>query len=222
MEPNFNINAFPFNIDEINKEKYYNSLINNITLENLNNINNVNISDDLTYSPLEPIHQEREIELNLGTFEQKVEKKILPATMTLFRESEITCNQDASDKKDPGIVAFQFQKINTHENKSIETFTQIVKLSEMHKYCDITDYLCLPQSHVAKILKMRPSTFSKRWKEATRGRCWPYRTLTKINNEIELILNNIVGENISAETDELLRELLEKKKKILVPVRIRI
>jgi DNA-binding transcriptional regulator YiaG len=40
------------------------------------------------------------------------------------------------------------------------------------KFVDISEYLNLPQSKVAKTLGIPSSTLSKRWKEAARARKW--------------------------------------------------
>jgi hypothetical protein len=84
------------------------------------------------------------------------------------------------------------------------------------KFVDISEYLNLPQSKVAKTLGIPSSTLSKRWKEAARARKWclisshcalvrdrvdalchvlpnprPWRTVCKIDKEIMALLHNI-------------------------------
>lgn len=58
-------------------------------------------------------------------------------------------------------------------------------------YVDITDYLNMPQSEAAKKLGIPTSTLSKRWKEAVRGRKWPYRMICKLDKEIMTLLHNV-------------------------------
>jgi hypothetical protein len=69
---------------------------------------------------------------------------------------------------------------------------------------DLTPYLMMPQTEVAKQFGIPLSTFSKRWKKAGRGRKWPYRkvmALTKLD-----------------QTPELIR----KRKRLLAPVKMHI
>jgi len=58
-------------------------------------------------------------------------------------------------------------------------------------YVDITEFLCMPQSDAAKRLCIPTSTLSKRWKEAVRGRKWPYRMVCKLDKEIMTLLHNV-------------------------------
>jgi hypothetical protein len=58
-------------------------------------------------------------------------------------------------------------------------------------YVDITEYLNMPQSEAAKKLGIPTSTLSKRWKEAVRGRKWPYRMICKLDKEIMTLLHNV-------------------------------
>lgn len=90
-------------------------------------------------------------------------------------------------------------------------------------YRDISDVLNFPQSQAAKLLKIHPSTLSKRWKEATLNRKWPWRNVNKIDKQVESILNNIdKNYPIPQEIENYLAALLAKRQEQLVPVVIRI
>ena len=97
-------------------------------------------------------------------------------------------------------------------------------LSEsIQQYCDITEFLTLPQNQAAKKLSIPPSTLSKRWKEASRNRKWPWRVVRKIDKEISCLLHNIpTNGSIPEEVEAHLSVLLKKRQEELRPVVIRI
>jgi hypothetical protein len=98
------------------------------------------------------------------------------------------------------------------------------------KYVDITDYLNMPQTRVAKVLGIPSSTLSKRWREAARQRKWPWRTVCKIDKEIMALLHNIPSginfkgtpEQIPGEIQTRLMSLLRQRQEELKPVVIRL
>ena len=59
------------------------------------------------------------------------------------------------------------------------------------RYVDVTELLTMPQQEAAKRLGIPTSTLSKRWKEAVRGRKWPYRAVSKLDKEILTLMHNI-------------------------------
>lgn len=63
--------------------------------------------------------------------------------------------------------------------------------SRPQRLVDISPYLNLPQKEAAKRLGLPVSTLSKRWKDATHDRKWPYRTIAKIDKEVMQILSNV-------------------------------
>lgn len=90
------------------------------------------------------------------------------------------------------------------------------------QYCDITEYLTMPQAEAAKKLSIPPSTLSKRWKEAVRNRKWPWRTVCKVDKEITTLLHNIPpGGSIPEEIEQSLTRLLRQRQEELRPVVIR-
>ena len=93
----------------------------------------------------------------------------------------------------------------------------------VQQYCDITEFLNLPQNQAAKKLRIPPSTLSKRWKEASRNRKWPWRTVRKIDKEITCLLHNVPPTgSIPEGVESHLSVLLKKRQDELRPVVIRI
>merc|ERR1712146_746919 len=60
-----------------------------------------------------------------------------------------------------------------------------------HNYCDITQFLNMPQTQAAKLLGIPTSTLSKRGKESAPTRKWPWRTICKIDKELTSILKDV-------------------------------
>jgi len=95
------------------------------------------------------------------------------------------------------------------------------------KYVDITPYLALPQAEAAKKLSIPTSTLSKRWKEAVRGRKWPYRSVCKLDKEIMTLLHNIphdmdYHDRLPPDIEKDLADLLRRRQEELKPVIIRL
>lgn len=111
------------------------------------------------------------------------------------------------------------------DNRNNFNLTQIIPIiiADNSKYCDITEYLNMPQSQAAKKLGMRTSTFSKRWKVASHNRKWPWRKIRKIDQEINCILRNKIGENFNSDVvEKRFNELIKERQKEMIPVNIRI
>lgn len=103
----------------------------------------------------------------------------------------------------------------------------VASTSTDSKYFDITPYLSLPQSKAAEKLGIPTSTLSKRWKEAVRGRKWPYRSICKLDKEIMTLLHNIShadgdSGNLPPKIERELGELLRRREEELKPVTIRL
>jgi len=111
-------------------------------------------------------------------------------------------------------------------NKSQSDFAenaQIIQYDTFRfEFIDITKFLTMPQNRACKLIHMRPSTFSKRWKEATNGRKWPWRKISKIDKQLECILRNVNLDNIPKETETILVDLLRERQEELRPVAIRL
>jgi len=58
-------------------------------------------------------------------------------------------------------------------------------------YFDITPFITYSQEKAAKKLGIPKSTLSKRWREATCNRKWPYRQLCKVDREIKTLVHNM-------------------------------
>jgi len=75
-------------------------------------------------------------------------------------------------------------------------------------------------------LDMPVSTLSKRWKEAARGRKWPYRTVAKLDKQIMTLLHNIpqgsTPQHLPPEVEASLAVLMRRRQDELRPAIIRI
>eukprot|EP00028_Trichosphaerium_sp_Am-I-7-wt_P014822 CAMPEP_0168508854 /NCGR_PEP_ID=MMETSP0405-20121227/386_1 /TAXON_ID=498012 /ORGANISM="Trichosphaerium sp, Strain Am-I-7 wt" /LENGTH=160 /DNA_ID=CAMNT_0008526117 /DNA_START=90 /DNA_END=572 /DNA_ORIENTATION=+ len=93
-------------------------------------------------------------------------------------------------------------------------------------YVNVNEKLLnLPQKKAASKLGMKASTLSKRWQEASRGRKWPYRLVSKLDKEIMTILHNIPPDEnhkMPKNVSDDLQKLLVQRKKELCPVVIRV
>jgi len=96
-------------------------------------------------------------------------------------------------------------------------------------FVDVTPFLVLSQSDAAKMIGIPSSTLSKRWKEATLNRKWPFRTVQKLDREILTLLRNLESYKfqakdnfVSAAAETALVKLLRMRKEELRQVYIRI
>jgi len=81
-------------------------------------------------------------------------------------------------------------------------------------YFDITPFISLSQEKAAKQLGLPKSTLSKRWREATCNRKWPYRQLCKLDREIKTLVHNIhshAGEDIGPQLQASLASLIKQR-----------
>lgn len=85
---------------------------------------------------------------------------------------------------------------------------------------DITPFLCMPQFQASQLLRIRASTLSKRWKDATNNRKWPFRTLKRLDREITTLLKNIQLDPNSPKLLEQLGRLLRDREEQLTPIKI--
>jgi predicted DNA-binding protein (UPF0251 family) len=141
-------------------------------------------------------------------------------------------------KKAPGTAPIQPQpvpissealKFNPKPNEEI--LGQIIqkKMNEHEEYIDVAPYVTLPQHEAAKKLGIPSSTLSKKWKDATVNRKWPYRALAKIDKEITTLMHNIPRNStdgtpvcMDPELEEQLTSLLKKRQQEARSVIIRL
>jgi len=60
-----------------------------------------------------------------------------------------------------------------------------------NRMLDVSILLGFSQRKAAKILNIPNSTFSKRWRQATNNRKWPYRLVAKLDRTIQTLIQNI-------------------------------
>jgi len=106
-----------------------------------------------------------------------------------------------------------------YQKGSEEIIGQIIqkKMNEPEEYIDVAPYVTLPQHEAAKKLGIPSSTLSKKWKDATVNRKWPYRALAKIDKEITTLMHNIprnpdgTAVAMDPELEDQLSQLLKKR-----------
>lgn len=86
-------------------------------------------------------------------------------------------------------------------------------------YFDISPYFGMSQRAAAKCLEIPSSTLSKRWREATVNRKWPYRDVAFLNKQIEALKT---FKPFDYEVQAEIQELERKKTSILRPIFIRL
>lgn len=91
-------------------------------------------------------------------------------------------------------------------------------------FINVTPYLTLPQHAAAKKMGIPSSTLSKRWKEASCSRKWPFRTVSKLDKEILTLLKNVenASSSLAPHVEETLGILLKRRQEELRTVIIRI
>jgi len=108
------------------------------------------------------------------------------------------------------------------------TSKDLMKVDKEPTYVDVTPYLILPQHEAARRLGIPCSTLSKRWKEASLNRKWPYRIVCKLDKEITTLLKNVENSqttqavSMSPAVEETLALLLRKRQEELRAVVIRL
>jgi len=120
----------------------------------------------------------------------------------------------------------QHQHSDSHDSGNTNNKIVPVPANNGPNYVDITEYLNLPQNEAAKRLGVPTSTLSKRWKEASVNRKWPYRTVCKLDKEIMTLLHNIPqgpgAPPLPPEIEQSLGVLLKKRQAELRTVILRL
>jgi len=107
-------------------------------------------------------------------------------------------------------------KWGEYQKPNEEILGQIIskKMNEKEEYIDVAPFVTFPQHEAARRLGIPSSTLSKKWKDATINRKWPYRALAKIDKEITTIMHNIPKNSdgtLDPELEEQLAVLLRKR-----------
>jgi len=87
---------------------------------------------------------------------------------------------------------------------------------------DVTPYIMMSQEEASKKIGIPSSTLSKRWRESTNNRKWPFRQINKIDREIKNIMGSITSStDISPSQQECLALLLKQRQQEASPVYIK-
>lgn len=148
----------------------------------------------------------------------------IPSTPSNNNNNNVEMKDDSTNHQNNSNNQQQMVSINSNIND--KQITQMKPEGEKENFVDITEYLNLPQIEAAKKLGIPTSTLSKRWKEASVNRKWPYRTVAKLDKEIMTLLHNIPqgpeAPPLPAEIENNLGNLLRKRQDELRTVVIRI
>lgn len=148
---------------------------------------------------------------------------IIPSTPSNNNNNNVEMKDDSNNQQNQNN---QQQMVSLNSNVNDKQITQMKPEGEKENFVDITEYLNLPQIEAAKKLGIPTSTLSKRWKEASVNRKWPYRTVAKLDKEIMTLLHNIPqgpeAPPLPAEIENNLGNLLRKRQDELRTVVIRI
>jgi len=215
---------------------------------NLYNNNNLNLTrEELSLANTRPGDNNNnnfEPQLALTVFNKKNNNNIINTTEPINRTSNINDNNNNNNNlslipKDNNLslIPKDIKYMNNiplqEKNKQEQDDEQEVEEEDSssskaltkaeENYLDITAYLVLPQREAAKRLHMPPSTLSKRWRTATNKRKWPWRTVAKIDKEIQTLLLNVDNEKeLDGSVAKRLSHLLANREKELRPAKIRI
>lgn len=142
-------------------------------------------------------------------------------------------NQQSQQSQQQNNNNQQTQQNNNQNQQQLVTMNQgqskeIVKVEKEPAYVDVTPFLVLPQHEASRRLGVPCSTLSKRWKEASVNRKWPYRIVCKLDKEITTLLKNVensannLSTPLSPAVEENLGLLLKRRQDELRTVVIRI
>jgi len=121
-------------------------------------------------------------------------------------------NVPISQTQQPAVVndqGFNLQPLPLQKTDIIE---QIVSKNAQGEYLDVTPFIRYSQEDAARKLGIPSSTLSKRWRESTMNRKWPFRTLCKLEREIKTLVHNLPrGAPIDPDVANTLAVLLKKR-----------
>jgi hypothetical protein len=131
--------------------------------------------------------------------------------------NEITRKEDNNSPRLPSSNDNDTNPDN-NENNSIPN-KKIRQSNHGRQMVNLSQFGTMPQTEAARSLGIATSSLSKKWKEATNSRKWPFRTIMKIDKEIMALMNNIkAGQPLDAYTEFNLGILLRRRQQELVPV----
>jgi hypothetical protein len=167
--------------------------------------------------------------------QQQIQKQqqLLQVLTTKVTPTSSTTETDSSNKPEPPklenlpMLTQTLAKWGEYQKPHEEVIGQIIQKRSQEKedYIDVSPYVTFPQHEAARRLGIPSSTLSKKWKDATVNRKWPYRALAKIDKEIATIMHNIPKNpdgSLDPEVEQQLAVLLRKRQMEARPVIIRL
>jgi hypothetical protein len=156
--------------------------------------------------------------------QQQIQKQqqLLQVLTTKVTSSSSNPSDDSSMKPEPPklenlpMLTQTLAKWGEYQKPHEEVIGQIIQKRSQEKedYIDVSPYVTFPQHEAARRLGIPSSTLSKKWKDATVNRKWPYRALAKIDKEIATIMHNIPKNpdgSLDPEVEQQLAILLRKR-----------
>jgi len=113
--------------------------------------------------------------------------------------------------------------VNTNSSSPSSSRRGAIRRTRSHDdvFQNVAPYLHLPQHEAAKTLGIPSSTLSKRWKEATNNRKWPFRELAKLDKEIVTLAQNAFHSLHADKLKSALERLVLKRKEVTKEIHIR-
>jgi len=117
------------------------------------------------------------------------------------------------------IPGFEWDSCKDFENDQTKE-----ELDDQSKYCyiDIAPYLRFSQREAARKIGVPSSTLSKRWKEATMDRKWPFRMISKIEKDLKTLTPTGPNDDLDGNTQLAIKILQKRKREHQRPVFIRL
>jgi len=196
----------------------------------------VQSSTPLKEAPLHqfmPLHPQQANEANKSTpapIPLSVPIPVRPTAFNFAQSKEVQMNPSmVVPPTNSTVIVDNLMKNTKLPDESQEELIEQPHGHDGKMFIDVTPYLVLSQSDAAKVIGIPSSTLSKRWKEATLNRKWPFRTVQKLDREILTLIRNLESYKcqgkdnyVSAAAENALIRLLRVRKEELRSVYIRI
>ena len=119
------------------------------------------------------------------------------------------------------LSAFSYSPRINFPSEAIMINKNVESAFNRHTETNLSPYFCFPQYKAARKLKIGVSILSKKWREVTNNKMWPYRSLKRLDREIVTIMKNLELCPSPTLTNQL-GELVPKRQKLISPVSIKL